>query len=167
MEVFVERCGRLTWRDVEALVAAYERLGASAGQIPASAERLVQHCRRANRAGLVAAAAEEAVARARLSSGWTDGAPWPILRWTAFAIAASDVAAGEAIVVMDPWRSAVGDHDRDRVRRRRLPTLVIPGLIMCVALLLVALGLAPLAAIVLVGAGWLALLGFPLGRPAQ
>lgn len=167
LEVFVERCGRLTERDLKGLAATYERLGGRAGRLGPTADKLVDRCRNLGRADLVGAAALDAVARARVTSPLVNTEVWPILRWTAFAIAASDVAPAEARFVLTPWRSVAGDQDSARDHRKGWPGRLIALLTGCAIVLLWVAGFAALAALILVGVSLSLLMQVLLRQPRR
>ena len=156
LELFVERCGRLTARDIRRIAAVYRQLGGPGSRWETTADRLVDRCHEVGRGAIVISATDEALSRARLGKRRVGGSLFAILRWSAFAIAVADIAPSDAQFVLTPWRSVTSDESRRSSHPRVWLRRLIPALVTAVAvLLLFQLKIASAAALLVVAVAWL------------
>ena len=155
LDLFVERCGRLSSRDLRRLATAYRRDRDGAEPHLRAGERLAGLCHEWKRDRVVAVTATEALARAE-SGGRILADPIPaILRWTAFGIAMLDVAPMEAQLLLTPWRAMTArDAPPSQARPSRwLAQLGAAIVALAVLIELVRLGAAPAPALIIAGVG--------------
>jgi len=109
LELFVVRCGRLERREIGRLLDEHRRSGlGEVGARTVIGERLLRQADDAGRGSIARSAATAAVRGLRSRPGADQPGIVDIVRWTAFAYAASDLAPLDAARFVAPWEHSVG-----------------------------------------------------------